>query len=201
MEDNCPPLLFGGDILENKKEWSSDKKIKYIMELQEKGLSRKEIADEFGYTRIDTLDRLMKKYGYEKIDGKFVLNMEDNCPTDVLNEGISMVKDICPPYGGQLLSNIDVQNKLLNIVSNYDKLMYVIDNFNNKVEDNCPIDIIEVKSGLQIDFDKSEAIKTTIRVDKDVWDNFSSLCKDKYNHLNKHDIISKAFIEFMEKYK
>ena len=50
-------------------------------------------------------------------------------------------------------------------------------------------------------FDKSEAIKTTIRVDKDVWDNFSSLCKDKYNHLNKHDIISKAFIEFMEKYK
>ena len=36
--------------------------------------------------------------------------------------------------------------------------MYVIDNFDN-VEDNCPIDVIEVKSGLQIDFDKSEAIK------------------------------------------
>ena len=66
-------------------------------------------------------------------------------------------------------------------------------------QENCPLS--SVKSGLQIDFDKSEAIKTTIRVDKDVWDNFSSLCKDKYNHLNKHDIISKAFIEFMEKYK
>ncbi|MGL5751146.1 MAG: hypothetical protein ACRCXT_11500 [Paraclostridium sp.] len=187
--------------MDNKKDWSSEKKIQYIIELQEKGMSRKEIAIEFGYTRVDTLDRLMKKYGYEKIDGKFILNMEDDCTTGVLNKGISMVEDGCPPYGGQLLSNIDVQNKLLNIVSNYDKLMYVIDNFNNNVEDNCPIDIIEVKSGLQIDFEKSEAIKTTIRVDKDIWDDFSSLCKDKYSHLNKHDLISKAFIEFIEKYK
>ena len=170
------------------------------MQLQEKGLSRKEIAVEFGYTRVDTLDRLMKKYGYNKIDGKFVLTVEDSCPPPVQNGGISIIEEVCPPNGGHLLSSLDAQNKLLNIVNNYDKLMYVIDNFDN-MEDNCPIDVIEVKSGLQIDFDKSEAIKTTIRVDKDVWDNFSSLCKDKYNHLNKHDIISKAFIEFMEKYK
>lgn len=200
MDDDCPPLLFGGDILDNKKGWSSEEKIQYIMELQEKGLSRKEIAVEFGYTRVDTLDRLMKKYGYNKIDGKFVLTVEDSCPPPVQNGGISIIEEVCPPNGGHLLSSLDAQNKLLNIVNNYDKLMYVIDNFDN-MEDNCPIDVIEVKSGLQIDFDKSEAIKTTIRVDKDVWDNFSSLCKDKYNHLNKHDIISKAFIEFMEKYK
>lgn len=186
--------------MDNKKDWSSEKKIQYIIKLQEKGLSRKEIAVEFGYTRVDTLDRLMKKYGYKKIDGKFVLNMEDNSPTSVQSEEISILKESCPPYGGQLLSSLDVQNKLLNIVNNYDKLMYIIDNFNT-MEDNCPIDVIEVKSGLQIDFDKSEAIKTTIRVDKDIWDNFSSLCKEKYSHLNKHDLISKAFIEFIEKYK
>ena len=200
MEDNCPPLLFGGDILENKKEWSSEKKIKYIMELQEKGLSRKEIAVEFGYTRTDTLDRLMRKYGYEKIDGKFVLQLEDDCTTRGSNTVVSKVEDSCPQYEGQLLGNLDIQNKLLNIVNNYDKLMYVINKFDN-MEDSCPIYVIEVKSGLQIDFKKSEAIKTTIRVDKDIWDDFSDLCKDKYKHLNKHDIISKAFIEFIDKYK
>ena len=70
MEDDCPPLLFGGDILDNKKGWSSEEKIQYIMELQEKGLSRKEIAVEFGYTRVDTLDRLMKKYGYINCGGQ-----------------------------------------------------------------------------------------------------------------------------------
>lgn len=186
--------------MENKKDWSSEKKINYILGLQDKGLSRKDIAADFGYTRVDTLDRLMKKYGYEKIDGKFVLSMEDNYHPNSKKEVISMVKDGCPPYGGQLLVSSDVQSKLLNIVSNYDKLMYVINNF-DKMEYSCPIDIIEVKSGLQIDFEKSEAIKTTIRVDKDIWDDFSDLCKDKYNHLNKHDIISKAFIEFMDKYK
>lgn len=200
MEDNCPPLLFGGDILDNKKDWSSEKKIKHIMELQEKGLSRKEIAVEFGYTRVDTLDRLMKKYGYEKIDGKFIIQLEDNCTTKDSKAVISSVKDGCPPYGGQLLESFEIQNKLINIVNNYDKLMYVINNFEN-MEDNCPIDVIEVKSGLQIDFEKSEAIKTTIRVDKDIWDDFSDLCKDKYKHLNKHDIISKALVEFIDKYK
>ncbi|CEK39951.1 hypothetical protein [Paraclostridium sordellii] len=186
--------------MENKKDWSSEKKINYILGLQDKGLSRKDIAADFGYTRVDTLDRLMKKYGYEKIDGKFVLSMEDNSPTSIKNEVISMVKDGCPPYGGQLLGSSDVQTKLINIVNNYDKLMYVINNF-GKMKDSCPIDVIEVKSGLQIDFKKSEVIKTTIRVDKDIWDDFSDLCKDKYKHLNKHDIISKAFIEFMDKYK
>ena len=200
MEDNCPPFIFGGGILENKKDWSSEKKINYILGLQDKGLSRKDIAADFGYTRVDTLDRLMKKYGYEKIDGKFILSMDDKCPTSIKKEVISMVKDSCPPYGGQLLGSSDVQTKLLNLVSNYDKIMYVINNF-DKMEDSCPIDVIEVKSGLQIDFKKSEAIKTTIRVDKDIWDDFSDLCKDKYKHLNKHDIISKAFIEFMDKYK
>ena len=200
MEVNRPPLLFGGGVLDNKKDWSSEKKIKYIIELQDKGLSRKDIAVEFGYTRVDTLDRLMKKYGYEKIDGKFTLNVEDNCTTSSHKTDISIVRDNCPPYGGQLLESFDVQNKLLNIVNNYDKLMHVIDNFDS-VEDNCPIDVIEVKSGLQIDFEKSEAIKTTIRVDKDIWDDFSDLCKDKYKHLNKHDLISKSFIEFRDKYK
>lgn len=63
--------------------------------------------------------------------------MEDNSPTSVQSEEISILKE------------------------------------------SCPIDVIEVKSGLQIDFDKSESIKTTIRVDKDVWYNFSSLYKEK----------------------
>jgi len=54
--------------LENKKDWSYDKKIDYIISLQEKGLSRKEIAEKMSYTRVDTLDRFMKKYGYQKFD-------------------------------------------------------------------------------------------------------------------------------------
>ena len=78
-----------------------------------KGLSRKEIAVEFGYTREDTLDRLMKKYGYNKIDGKFVLTVEDSCPPPVQNGGISIIEEVCPPNGGHLLSSLDAQNSFL----------------------------------------------------------------------------------------
>ena len=60
---------------------------------------------------------------------------------------------------------------------------------------------LEINTGLQMDFSKSETIKTTIRVDKDIWGSFSEIFKSKYSHLNKHDLISKAFLDFMERYK
>ncbi|MBZ6007378.1 hypothetical protein K1514_15905, partial [Paraclostridium bifermentans] len=66
--------------MENKKDWSYDKKIDYIISLQEKGLSRKEIAEKMSYTRVDTLDRFMKKYGYQKFDGKFILTVDNIYP-------------------------------------------------------------------------------------------------------------------------
>ena len=79
MEDDCPPLLFGGDILDNKKGWSSEEKIQYIMELLEKGLSRKEIAVELyelGYIpsteRNYTAPKLteLESMGYVKVVDK-----------------------------------------------------------------------------------------------------------------------------------
>lgn len=99
----------------------------------------------------------------------------------------------------QIFNNYEIQEKLLNIVKNYDKLIHLLNKFESS-EDNCPIDVIEVTTGLQIDFNKSEVIKTTIRLDKDVWNDFSDLCKNKYSHLNKHDLISKSFLEFIDKY-
>lgn len=185
--------------MENKKDWSYDKKIDYIISLQEKGLSRKEIAEKMSYTRVDTLDRFMKKYGYQKFDGKFILTVDNIYPKHNSKSLISSNYDPFTLNSNQLFNNYEIQEKLLNIVKNYDKIISIINNFESK-EDNCPIDVIEVKTGLQINFNKSEVIKTTIRLDKDIWNDFSDLCKNKYSHLNKHDIISKAFLEFIDKY-
>lgn len=185
--------------MENKKDWSYDKKINYILRLQENGLSRKEITDKMEYTRVDSLDRFMKKYGYEKINGKFILTMEDKCSFN----SNSVISNSCECFSiseNQIFNNYEIQDKLINIVKNYDKIMNIINNFES-IEDNYPIDVIEIKTGLQIDFDKSEPIKTTIRVDKNIWNDFSDLCKYKYAHLNKHDLISKSFLEFINKYK
>lgn len=67
------------------------------------------------------------------------------------------------------------------------------------MEDTCPTQIIEVVNGLQINYIKSKAIKTTVRVDDDVWTTFSDICKDKYSQFSKVDILSQILHEFNKK--
>ena len=188
--------------MEDKKKLSTDKKLNYILTLQDQGLTRKEIAKEMEYTRLDTLDRFMKKKGYNRVEGIYK-SMEGNCRTDIHNDGtcsiaITNVMDDKSPITG--IQDKEVQQKLLNMVNNYDSFMNVIDWFNNGGHKKDSSTVIEVNTGLQMDFSKSETIKTTIRVDKDIWDNFGDVCKSKYSHLNKHDLISKAFLDFVHNY-
>lgn len=198
----------------DKKKLSTQEKLKYILNLQQQGLTRKDIANKMEYTRLDTLDRFMKKHGYERFeDGykagnddlnmnlyteknelKAQINVEDNSRIVVL-EG---KYDNCPANG---IQDKEIQQKLLDMVNNYDSFMNVIQWFDNGGHLGDNANVIEVNTGLQIDFEKSEVIKTTIRVDKNIWERFGDICKLKYGHLNKHDLISKSFLDFIERYK
>lgn len=189
--------------MEDKKKLSTDKKLDYILTLQNKGLTRKEIAKEMEYTRLDTLDRFMKKQGYNRVNDIYKLE-EYNCRTNIHNDKTYSISIPNPMEDNSPTTRIqdkEIQQKLLTMVNNYDSFMNVINWFNDggHKEDNSTV--IEVNTGLQMDFIKSEPIKTTIRVDKDIWESFSNICKSKYAHLNKHDLISKAFLDFINSYK
>lgn len=188
--------------MEDKKKLSADKKINYILTLQNQGLTRKEIAKKMEYTRLDTLDRFMKKQGYNRTNDIYELE-EDNWRTNIHDDSAysivipEVMEDNSPTTG---IYDKEIQKKLLSMVNNYDSFINVINWFNNggHMEDISPV--IEVNTGLQMDFSKSETIKTTIRVDKEIWESFSEVCKFKYAHLNKHDLISKAFLDFIQNY-
>ena len=199
----------------DKKKLSTQEKLKYILNLQQQGLTRKEIALKMEYTRTDTLDRFMRKYGYNKVNDIYK-SEEDTCRTNIHTDKITDLEepinkeDNSPRVVSKIMEgnspttgmqDKEIQQKLLNMVNNYDSFMNVINWFNDggHKEDNSTV--IEVNTGLQMDFSKSEPIKTTIRVDKDIWESFSEICKSKYSHLNKHDLISKAFLDFIERYK
>lgn len=182
------------------KKLPTKEKIKYILEQQQKGLSRKEISDLFQYSKPSRLDDLMKRNGYIKQNDKFILGgqMEDK----------ENMEDIEPIYGGQVLIPEDSQAKMLNIISKADTLESMIEWFKTNVEgvegrlNTKQIEsVIEVNTGLQIDYTKSEPIKTTVRVDKNIWEEFGELCTGKYSHLSKIDILSQCISEFIEKYK
>lgn len=199
----------------DKKKLSTQEKLNYILNLQQQGLTRKEIANKMEYTRLDTLDRFMKKHGYNRFKEGYKASYDDsNINASYSDESglegqINMEGDSrtivpkeeyanCPTIG---IQDKEIQKKLLNMVNNYDSFMNVINWFDNggHLEDSS--NVIEVNTGLQIDFEKSEVIKTTIRVDKGIWDKFGDVCKSKYGHLNKHDLISKSFLDFIERYK
>ena len=127
------------------KDLPKEEKLNYILQLIDKGYDRKCITENMGYSRPDSLDRFITKFGFtvDKETNKYARQMEDTCPTEV----------------------------------------------------------IEIVSGLQINYNKSEVIKTTVRVDKNIWNEFSNLCIDKYSQFSKIDILSQLLHEFIEKYK
>ncbi|HBF6599518.1 TPA: hypothetical protein KOT48_003684 [Clostridioides difficile] len=185
------------------KKLETKEKIKFILEQQEKGLSRKEISELFKYSKVSRLDDFMKRNNYIKIDDKFILNnggqVEDK-EQEVLKIPDSIVN-------AQIIQTYENQNKLFDIINNYDTITQMTEWFKSNVmsggqmEDTQKItEIIEVNTGLQIDYKKSKPVKTTVRVDEEVWTTFGKLCEN-YSHLSKIDILSQCVYEFIKKYE
>ena len=61
-----------------------DDKFKYILELQEQGLTRHEIKEKLGYKSIDSLTKFLKKRGYS-FDNRLnkYTPIDDSCMTNV----------------------------------------------------------------------------------------------------------------------
>lgn len=183
------------------KKLKSKEKLEYILKLQSEGLEPKDIADKMGYSQLKNLNDFMRRQGYSKTDNSYILKMEDTCP---INEIAITMEDTCPIDDMQedIYPTIDIQKqqKLIDIIDNHNKIMDIIKWFDSK-EDICLTEVIEVVNGLQINYNKSKPVKTTVRVDDVVWEEFSNMCKDKYSQYSKVDLLSQALHEFCDKYK
>ncbi|HBF3596706.1 hypothetical protein MO293_18440 [Clostridioides difficile] len=183
------------------KKLSSEAKLNHILQLQKYGMSRKEIAARVGYTRLDTLDRFMKKKGYLKQDDKYVLIVEDSSHIDVMQVnkialgGASKAKE--DKYTVSVLQSTESQEKLSNILDNHRELIEMLEWFREVKAKYPTVDLLT----FTIDYEKSQAIKTTVRVDDDIWKEFSDICKTKYVHMSKVDILSQILKNFIDENK
>lgn len=187
-----------------KDTLNSDEKLKYILEQQSLGLTRNEIYKLMGYSNIKNIDDFMKRKGYMKENNLFVKG--DKCTPTILqtntkteNTTVEVIDDV-NVLG--VLQDISVQNKLLNMLENYDRFNKMLDWYETvgQMEDKST-PIVEVVTGLEINFKESETIKTSIRVDKDIWEDFKELGESKYKHIANNKLISQALYEFINKYK
>ena len=186
-----------------------DDKVIKILELQEQGVPRKEIYKIMKYKEISSLNRFMRRKGFI-LDGElFVINTEENSANIVRSEAPVKTSE-------KAKSNINIINKeeapedminvipegfkenMINLVNQYDKLQEMINWFNTK--DDIDNSVIEVNTGIKIDLPDAPIKRTTVRVNDKVWNDFLDLA-DANSEFDKHNLLSMAIKEYVEKYK
>ena len=155
-------------------------KFKYILQLQEQGLTRHEIKDKLGYKRLDSMTKFMSNRGYKVVNDRYIPSDDKGMTIDIQQ---------------------DLKANIISLANDYDKIQEVLKWFNNKGDDKGMTEVIEVVSqGIKINLPKSEIIRTTIRINKDTWDKFDKFAQE-HKEFNKQDLMAQALEEYMNKFK
>lgn len=197
------------------KSLDSSQKIEYVLEQQSKGLNRNDIYVMMGYSDIKNLDDFMKRKGYEKENDLFVLSggvvgesdgIKEAQVTDNTNNHV--VESHRSQEGGighlATLQDVNIQEKLINMINNYEQYEDMLNWYKamGSQMGGSPIDapIVEVVTGLDINYPKTTNMKTSIRLDTGIWSRFKKVADDKFRHIDNPSLLSQALYEFLEKY-
>ncbi len=197
------------------KSLDSSQKIEYVLEQQSKGLNRKDIYVLMGYSGVKGLDDFMKSKGYKKENDLFVLSggvvgepegIKESQATDNTNNHV--VESQGSQEGGighlATLQDVNIQEKLINMINNYEQYEDMLNWYKSMGSQmgGSPIDahIVEVVTGLDINYPKTTNMKTSIRLDTGIWSRFKKVADDKFRHIDNPSLLSQALYEFLEKY-
>ena len=173
--------------------------VEYLNKLlrgKKRGLKR--IAEEDYQRTKEQLLNELDKLGY-KIDGNRIVVQ------DVLQEGIQSVGQeviqIVGPVEGEELQkfNEDIEiltknkKEFIKLMSNFDVLMEIV----TKYKDNKTVPSENIELHLPEEDDKS--YKTSLRVNKVVWEQFKEFC-ERHKSFSQKDLVSMALICYMKKY-
>lgn len=90
------------------------------------------------------------------------------------------------------------KKKILYIDSNFDILIEMIEGY--KKDKNLNIKENQMYLELPLENEDEKYFKTSVRVNKRIWEEFKLFCKDKRSYTQK-ELVSMALKEYMDKYK
>ena len=177
-----------------------DDKVVKILKLQEQGVPRKEMYQIMEYKKLDYMNRYMKRNGFI-LDGELYVKGEASniTPVDAPEDAKDNINVISKEEAPNNMIDVmpeGFKENMINLVNQYDKLQEMINWFNNK----DAIDIIEVSTGIKIDLPDAPIKRTTIRVNESIWNDFLELA-DANSEFDKHNLLSMAIKEYIEKYR
>lgn len=172
-------------------------KVNYILQLQCEGKSRHEIKDILGYKHLDSMTKYMKKYGYKVENNMYVLR-DDSCHQTQNHETLSIVQS--DDNSMTLNNGINIKQDMIDIIEHKDEIFDMIKWFKNR-DYNSMTEVIEViDGGIKIDLPESETTRTTIRINKIIWDEFDLFCSEN-KEFNKQDLMAQALKDFIKNNK
>lgn len=194
------------------KSLDSSQKIEFVLEQQSKGFNRKDIYKLLGYAKIKNLDEFMKNKGYEKENDLFVFSRGNKEESRGVQESKSIQNtdnNLEVSNGSQEgvvghLSNLqdtNIQEKLINMLNKYEEYEEMLNWYKAKgsqIGDDVPV--VEIVTGLEINYPKTTNMKTSIRLDTGIWSRFKKVADTKFSHVDNPSLLSQALYEFLEKY-
>lgn len=168
--------LFGEDFLN------------YIKEQQDQGRTLSDIADINGKTYEAVRSKIKREK--QKLNKGIVKKSTNNTPIKTtIQKPIKLNK-----------KDTNSSNSNIDIAKIENKLDFIINLIENSTEKESTVQ--NVGQALQIEVQhKNIYVKTSMRVEKDVWQEFLEFAKSKNSEYKQQDLISLALKEFLEKYK
>lgn len=174
-----------------------EKMAEYINAELDAGRTMKDIENNDFNVNERVIAKRLRRRGYVKKGNKYVLQEDTKTSDDKVNQVVikadKVLKTRQDDKKNQLVINDkNVMDKVLGLVSNYDKIMELLSR-NDKVYD-------KMYDGIIIELPESEEYRTTIRINKVIYEQFDEFCNENKT-FTKKDLLSMALKEYMNKYK
>lgn len=179
------------------------KKFEKVLELQEQGVPREEIYKICEWSSLDSLTRAMRKNGYiyDKIKAEYVQGTEV-CQVSANDDKRADVAVI--PNDTMIdLKTDKLKGKVIDLANNHEEIMKMLawyKAYGGQVSPNATEVIEVINKGIHIELPKVESIKTSIRVNKSIWEQFG-LFANNHSEFIKGDLLAQALKEYMEKHR
>lgn len=179
-----------------------EERLKTILELQNQGYSKKEISEKMGYSRPSNLSSWMKRRGYmyNETDQRYI---KEEIEQEV-KEREKKSLELIDPKKFLFIDDNELKKKILRMAEQYDNIQDMLEWFRTKdrqVSSSQKTEVIEViNQGIQINLPKVDSIKTSIRVNNEVWREFG-IFAENHSEFVKGDLLCQALREFMDKHK
>lgn len=179
----------------------------YLNNELSKGRTQKEIEiNDFKVNERVIAKRLTSR-GYKKIDNQYIKYDDSN--TRVIkvdknkydNNHTEVIEDNKQEYDNSntlVINQKEIQNKLIGLAQNYDKILKIIQEYDQKYDVQYDKEyegiFIELPIETKTDF------RATVRVNNVIWEQFGEFANN-HKEFTKRDLVSMALKEYMKNHK